>query len=89
MPLRRFAVSREVLSADRHGLLSDEHFRVDGTLIEAAASLKSLKPREGEPPPGPDEPLPVVSRPVSNAGLRRRMSPRRSLSLQGRPKVRR
>ena len=33
-----------VLDADRRGLLSDEHFTVDGTLIEAAASLKSFKP---------------------------------------------
>jgi transposase len=35
------------------GLMSDEHFTVDGTLIEAWASLKSFKPREGskEQPP--------------------------------------
>ena len=39
-----------VLEADRWGLLSDEHFTVDGTLIEAAASLKSFKPRDGDPP---------------------------------------
>jgi transposase len=36
-------------------LLSSEHFSVDGTLIEAWASLKSFKPRSGhdgdEPPP--------------------------------------
>ena len=33
-------------------LLSSEHFSVDGTLIEAWASMKSFKPREGsnEPP---------------------------------------
>src|ERR1700704_6573162 len=48
-------VSREffdavVLQADRLHLLSDEHFSVDGTLIEAAASLKSFRPK-GEPPP--------------------------------------
>ena len=35
----------------RRSLLSDEHFTVDGTLIEAAASLKSFKPREADPPP--------------------------------------
>ena len=35
-----------VLAADRRSLLSDEHFTVDGTLIEAAASLKSFEPRE-------------------------------------------
>ena len=40
-----------VLAADRRSLLSDEHFTVDGTLIEAAASLKSFKPRAAAPPP--------------------------------------
>ena len=40
-----------VLAADRRSLRSDEHFTVDGTLIEAAASLKSFKPRAGDPPP--------------------------------------
>jgi hypothetical protein len=35
-------------------LLSTEHFSVDGTLIEAFASMKSFKPRDGsdEPPAG-------------------------------------
>jgi transposase len=36
-------------------LLSDEHFTVDGTLIEAWASMKSFKPKDGtsgEPPTG-------------------------------------
>jgi|SoiMethySBSTD1v2_1073268.scaffolds.fasta_scaffold399010_2 transposase len=41
--------------ADERGLLSDEHFTVDGTLIEAAASLKSFKPRDGEPPRTTDD----------------------------------
>jgi transposase len=40
--------------AEAHKLLSREHFSVDGTLIEAAAALKSLRPLEqdegGEPP---------------------------------------
>ncbi len=36
--------------AHERGLLSDEHFTVDGTLIEATASLKSFKPRDGDPP---------------------------------------
>ena len=36
-------------------LLSDEHFTVDGTLIESWASFKSLKRKDGEPPKaGPD-----------------------------------
>jgi len=34
-----------VAAAHERGLLSDEHFSVDGSLIEAAASLKSFKPR--------------------------------------------
>src|SRR5687767_12220146 len=35
-------------------LLSSDHFSVDGTLIEAWASMKSFKPKDGsgEPPPG-------------------------------------
>ena len=40
--------------AEAHKLLSREHFSVDGTLIEAAAALKSLRPigkDEGEEPP--------------------------------------
>lgn len=35
--------------AREQGLLSDEHFTVDGTLIEAMASLKSFKRRDGTP----------------------------------------
>jgi len=34
------------------GLLSDEHFTVDGTLIEAWASLKSFRPKDTPPPSG-------------------------------------
>ena len=34
--------------ADRRGLLSDEHFNVDGTLIEAVASIKSFRRREDQ-----------------------------------------
>ena len=44
-----------VVQADTRGLLSDEHFTVDGTLIEAAASLKSFRRRDGEPPPAPPD----------------------------------
>src|SRR6202051_1409784 len=42
-----------VLSQDKvKGLLSSEHFSVDGTLLEAWASLKSFRPKDGsgEPP---------------------------------------
>ena len=34
--------------ADRRGLMSDEHFSVDGTLIEAAASIKSFRRRNDD-----------------------------------------
>jgi transposase len=39
-----------VKQARGQGLLSDEHFTVDGTLIEAWASFKSLKRKDGTPP---------------------------------------
>jgi hypothetical protein len=42
-----------VLNQERiKALLSDEHFSVDGTLIEAWASMKSFRPKDssGEPP---------------------------------------
>lgn len=40
--------------AEAHKLLSREHFSVDGTLIEAAAALKSLAPTdEDDEPPAP------------------------------------
>lgn len=37
-------------------LMSDEHFTVDGTLLEACASLKSFKKLGSEPAPPPDDP---------------------------------
>jgi IS5 family transposase len=37
-------------------LLSDEHFTVDGTLLEAAASLKSFKTKDQQDEPPPDDP---------------------------------
>src|ERR1019366_4538765 len=40
--------------AREQGLLSDEHFTVDGTLIEAWAGQKSFKPRAGTPAPPTD-----------------------------------
>lgn len=36
---------RVIALADRERLLSKEHFSVDGTLIEAAASMKSFRPK--------------------------------------------
>jgi len=37
--------------AERAGLLSNEHFTVDGTLIEAWASMKSFRPKDDQDPP--------------------------------------
>src|SRR5215208_1783357 len=37
--------------ADAERLLSDDHFTVDGTLLEAWASHKSFRPRDQDPPP--------------------------------------
>lgn len=38
-----------VRTAEQHGLLSKEHFTVDGTLLEAWASQKSFQPKDGPP----------------------------------------
>ena len=48
-------LERVVEQARQRGLLSGEHFTVDGTLLEAWAGLKSFK-RKGEPPCPPDDP---------------------------------
>jgi transposase len=37
--------------AKQRDLLSDEHFAVDGTLLEAWASMKSVRPKDGGAPP--------------------------------------
>jgi Transposase domain (DUF772) len=53
-----------VRQADALGLLSDEHFTVDGTLIEAATSLKSFRPKDTPPsdePPADDPDNPTVN----------------------------
>jgi transposase len=47
------AVRRQAHEA---GLLSDEHFTVDGTLLDAWASLKSFRRKDGGPTPPPDDP---------------------------------
>jgi transposase len=44
--------ARILKQAAAAGLLSDEHFTVDGTLIEAWASLKSFRPKDTPPPAG-------------------------------------
>ena len=44
-----------VAQAQERKLLSDEHFTVDGTLIEAAASLKSFRRRDAQPSEEPPD----------------------------------
>ena len=52
----------EVLAAIKaDGLLSDEHFTVDGTLLEAWASQKSFKPKAGPRTPPDDPSNPTVN----------------------------
>ena len=80
-----------VQQADRRGLLSSEHFTVDGTLIEAAASLKSFKPKD-EPPSDkpPDDPgNPTVNfhgQRRSNATHQSTTDPEARLAKKGRGK---
>jgi transposase len=51
------AFFRRVLEKAReNGLLSDEHFTVDGTLLEAAAGLKSFKKKGDQDKTPPDDP---------------------------------
>src|SRR5713226_4272737 len=42
--------------ARERDLLSDDHFTVDGTLLEAWASLKSFQRKDGKPAAPPDDP---------------------------------
>jgi len=48
-------LARVVEQARAKGLTSDEHFTVDGTLLEAWASAKSFQPKDGKQSP-PDDP---------------------------------
>ncbi len=52
----RYLFNEVVWAAYAEGLLPDEHFSVDGTLIEAAASLTSFRPQKGPPPLEDDDP---------------------------------
>src|SRR3954470_19112468 len=59
-------VAREFLAevvgqAQAKGLTSDEHFTVDGTLIEAWASLKSFQRKDQKNPPPEDPGNPTVN----------------------------
>lgn len=56
---RRF-FAEVVAEARRRKLLSADHFTVDGTLLEAWASLKSVHPKDEQDPPGPGGKNPSV-----------------------------
>jgi len=49
-------LARVVGQARAQGWTSDEHFTVDGTLLEAWASLKSFQPKDQKDSPPPDDP---------------------------------
>jgi transposase len=49
-------LARVVAQAHERGWASDEHFSVDGTLLEAWASAKSFQPKNKKPAPPPDDP---------------------------------
>src|SRR2546428_13212880 len=54
--MARAFFERVAAQARERGLLSDEHSTVDGTLIEAWASLKSFKRKDAADGPPPDDP---------------------------------
>jgi transposase len=49
-------LAQVVAQARVKGLASDEHFTVDGTLLEAWASAKSFQPKDKKDTPPPDDP---------------------------------
>jgi transposase len=49
-------LAQVVERARKQGLTSDEHFTVDGTLLEAWAGAKSFQPKKNRPSPPPDDP---------------------------------
>src|ERR1700747_3829599 len=49
-------LARVVERARERGWASDEHFTMDGTLLEAWASVKSFQPKEKKSSPPPDDP---------------------------------
>jgi len=49
-------LAQVVEQARAKGLTSDEHFTVDGTLLEAWAGAKSFQRKDGKNPPPPDDP---------------------------------
>ena len=60
------------------GLMSDEHFTVDGTVLEAWASLKSFQRKAAGPTPPPDDPGIRRSTSMGKRGRTTRISRRRT-----------
>jgi IS5 family transposase len=52
----KLLLAEVVEQARAQGLASDEHFTVDGTLLEAWASAKSFQPKDGKSTTPPDDP---------------------------------
>jgi hypothetical protein len=67
-------VDAVVRQADVLGLLSDEHFTLDSTPIDAAASLKSFKAKDKPS----DEPPMIAATRRSTSEARSARTPRRS-----------
>lgn len=55
-----------VALANRHRLLSHDHFTVDGTLLEAAASIKSVRRNDAPPSDDPPGAGPSLKNPTVN-----------------------
>src|SRR5208283_3245802 len=49
-------LAQVIEQARSKSLTSDEHFTVDGTLLEAWAGVKSFQRKDGKHPPSPDDP---------------------------------
>src|SRR5438552_13105140 len=64
---RHLAFRAGMAEARERALTSDEHFTVDGTLVEAWARLKSFKRKDASdgqiPPDDPGNPTSMVARP--------------------------
>jgi transposase len=81
-----------VEQAQAAGLMSDEHFTVDGTLIEAWASLKSFRRKDEKPgdKPPPDDPgnptIDFHGEKRSNATHESKTDPESRLARKGRGK---
>jgi transposase len=79
-----------LIHADTERLLSDEHFTVDGTLLEAWASQKSFRPHDQDPPTGgggiglPSRPTRRMTRGTSSPTCG--PCPRRRMSRSTRPR---